>query len=258
MRRDVNIISIREAQPLTRRNQKAEERFYPEQAARSLSRLWTLGNDREHPDFVVNEDGWQFGLEVMELLTGSQGAAGSALKAGEARTQRTTDKLRREYESNPNSAPLVVRFVGNMEPADMATVVPALVEKDLASRPVGHKFVHDTTVKYPFRARLRVHVTRAIRPDWCNILDRAGFVNRAPRGIIADAIAKKAAELPRYTQAAGGDIRLLLVTNCISNSGKLTLDEGAEFEFHGFSSAYLYPYPEDVIVLGNPRAPAGH
>jgi hypothetical protein len=70
-------------------------------------------------------------------------------------------------------------------------------------------------------------------------------VNRAPRGIIADAIAKKAAELPRYTQAAGGDIRLLPAANRINNSGKLALDEGAEFDFQGFSSVDLYPYPED-------------
>jgi hypothetical protein len=52
-------------------------------------------------------------------------------------------------------------------------------------------------------------------------------------------------------QAAGGDIRLLLVANRINNSGKLALDEGAEFDFQGFSSVRLYPYPEDVIVLGN-------
>jgi hypothetical protein len=185
----------------------------------------------------------------LEADVGPQGAPGSALKAGEARTQGALDELRREYESDPNSASLVVRFVGNMEPANMATVVPALVEKELALKPVGYNFVHDTTVKHPFRSRLRVHVTRAIRPDWCNILDRAGFVNRATRGIIADAIAKRAAELPRYTRAAGSDIRLLLVANRLNNSGKLALDEGAEFDFHGFSSVYLYPYPEDMIVL---------
>jgi hypothetical protein len=88
----------------------------------------------------------------------------------------------------------------------------------IALKLVGYNFGHDTTVKRPFRARLRVYVTRAIRPYWCNILGRAGFVNRAPRGIIADATAKKATELPHYTRAAGGDIRLPLVANRINNS----------------------------------------
>lgn len=203
---------------------------------------------------MVSEGGQQFGLEVMELFIGPQGSAGSALKAGEARTQRAIDELQREYESSPNSVPLLVRFVGNMEPANMATVVPRLLAENLASKPVGYGFVHDTTTQYPFRNRLRVHITRATRSRWCDILDRAGFVDRAPHGIIADAIAKKGAELARYTEAAGGDIRLLLVANRINNSGKLELDQGAEFDFKGFSVVYLFPYPEDVIALGNGNA----
>jgi hypothetical protein len=150
---------------MTRRKQKAKERFYAEQAARSLGRPWTLGDDREHPDFVVFEGGQQFSLEVEELFIGTQGAAGSVLKASESRTQRAIDELRREYESDPNSVPLKVRFVGNMELANMKTVVPALLEEDLVSRPVGYSFVYDTTVKHPFRNRLRVHVTRMLRPD---------------------------------------------------------------------------------------------
>jgi hypothetical protein len=234
---------------LTRQIQKSEERFYAEQAARFLGRSWTLGDDREHPDFVVFEGGQRFGLEVMELFIGTQGAAGSVLKAGEARMQRSIDELRREYESHPHSVALAVRFVGNMEPANMKTVIPALLEEDLASKPMDYSFVYDTTVKFPFRNRLRVHVIRAIRPDWCNVLDRVGYVDRAPQGIIASAIAKKAAELARYTQASGDDIRLLLVANCVNNSGKLALDEGAEFDLKGFSAVYLFPYPEGVIVL---------
>jgi hypothetical protein len=234
---------------MTREIQKKEERFYAEQAARSLGKTWVLNDVREHPDFVVIEDGQQFGLEVTELFIGPQGAAGSAMKANEARGQRVLDDLRRKYESHPNSAPLSVRFVGNMEPDNLATVIPRLLEEDLASKPVGHHFVHDTTLKHPFRNRLRVHVTRSTRPRWFNVLDQVGFVDRVPHGIITSAIAKKATELARYTQAAGDDIRLLLVANQINNSGKLALNDRAEFNFRGFSGVYLFPYPEDVIVL---------
>jgi hypothetical protein len=74
-------------------------------------------------------------------------------------------------------------------------------------------------------------------------------VDRSPYRIIADAIEKKAKEMARYKQAAGSDIRLLLVADRINNSGKLALSEGAEFDFQGFNAVYLFPYPEDVIVL---------
>ncbi len=79
--------------------------------------------------------------------------------------------------------------------------------------------------------------------------DQVGFVDRRPHGIIAAAIAKKASSLPRYQDAAGRDVRLLLVADRISNSGKLALDEDTQFEFHGFRAVYLFPYPENVIVL---------
>jgi hypothetical protein len=94
-----------------------------------------------------------------------------------------------------------------------------------------------------------VHVTKALRPDWYNVNDRVGFVDRTAHGIIADAIAKKANELTRYKESAGSDIRLLLVADRISNSGKLMLDKGAQFDFHGFNAVYLFPYPEDAMVL---------
>jgi hypothetical protein len=94
-----------------------------------------------------------------------------------------------------------------------------------------------------------VHVTKAHRPDWYSVNDRVGFVNRNPHGIIADAIMKNADELPRYKQIAGIDVRLLLVADRISNSGKLMLDKGAQFDLRGFNTVYLFPYPEDVIIL---------
>lgn len=140
-----------------------------------------------------------------------------------------------------------------MEADNLATVVPALVTQALASKPAGYHFVHDTTIAHPSRARLRVHITKALRPNWYSVNDRVGFVDRNPHGIIADAITKKANELTRYTEAAGSDVRLLLVADRVSNSGKLMLDEGAQFDLHGFKAVYLFPCPENVIVLRDQR-----
>jgi hypothetical protein len=233
---------------LTRPLQKRRERIFAEEAARLLGKPWDFGDDREHPDFIVVENGQQFGLEVMQIFIGRQDDAGSSLKAGESRTQRTVNELRRQYETVEN-IPLTVKFVGNMEADNLATVVPALLAQDLPSKPVCYQFVHDSTIAHPARARLRVRVTKALRPDWYSVNDRVGFVDRSPHGKIADAIAKKAGELTRYKEAAGSDIRLLLVADRISNSGKLMLDEGEQFDFQGFKAVYLFPYPEDAIVL---------
>jgi hypothetical protein len=130
-------------------------------------------------------------------------------------------------------------------------VVPALVSQDLPSKPTGYHFVHDTSVAHPARSRLRVHVTKALRPDWYSVNDRVGFVDRNPHQIIAAAIEKKANELTRYKAEAGSDVRLLLVAEGISNSGKLRLESRVDFDLHGFKAVYFFPYPEAVIILNN-------
>jgi hypothetical protein len=233
---------------VTRAVQKKIERFFAEEAARFLGRSWNLGMDREHPDFIVAEGAQQFGLEVTQIFVGTQDDSGSSLKAGEAKIQRIVNELRRQYESIEN-IPLSVKFVGNMESDNLSTVISALLAADLPSKAVGYRFVYDSTVAHPNRARLRVHVTKGFRPNWYSVNDRVGFVDRGAHGIIAAAIAKKAIDLPRYEASAGTDIRLLLVADQISNSGKLMLDQNTKFDFHGFRAVYLFPYPENVIVL---------
>jgi hypothetical protein len=238
---------------MTRATQKQRERFYAKEAARLLGRQWDFGNgDSERPDFIVTEDGRQFGLEVTQVFIGEQGATGSVMKAEESKKQRALDNLRRQYEALEN-IPLSVKFVGTIEAMgadNLATVIPALLAHDLPSKPVGYRFVHDTTVAHPARSRLRVHVTKAFRAEWTNMADRAGFVDRNPHGHIDAAIAKKSAGLASYKAKAGGDVRLLLIADRISNSGKLTLDAGAQLNLRGFDVVYLFPYPENVIVLG--------
>jgi hypothetical protein len=227
---------------LTRLAKKNRERFFVEETARSLEKTWSFGEDREHPDFVITEDGRQFGLEVCEIFMGPQGRGGSDMKAKESASQHSVNALRLEYEAIAN-IPLGVKFVGDMSAANMAAVVPALVAADLPSKPIAYHFEIDTG------KGLRVHVTKALRPDWYSINDRVGWVDRNPHKIIADAIEKKADELTRYKESAGSDIRLLLVADRILNSGKLLLEERGVFDFHGFQAVYFFPYPEAAIIL---------
>jgi hypothetical protein len=70
---------------------KKRERFFAEEAAKLMSKGWSLSPDREHPDFLVIEGAQQFGLEVSEIFTGRQDRAGSAMKEKESKTQRAVD-----------------------------------------------------------------------------------------------------------------------------------------------------------------------
>ena len=188
--------------PMTRPVQKKRERFFAEQAARSLGKSWSLSEDREHPDFIVTEGDQSFGLEIREIFMGPQSRAGSAMKAKELASQRKINALQLEYEAITN-IPLNVKFVGDMSAANLATVIPAVVAEDFPSKPVTHHIVFDSGTG------LRVHVTKALRPEWYSVNDRAGFVDRNSLKIIADAIEKKAEELNTYMAFAGSDIRLL-------------------------------------------------
>ncbi len=126
---------------MTKGLQKKKERFFAEEAGRLLGRAWDLGTDREHPDFVVIEGSEQFGLEIMQIFVGPQSSNGSLLKTGETKTQRILNDLQRQYEAREN-VPLIVKFVGDMAPDNMETVIPVLLAQDLPSKPVCYRFVH--------------------------------------------------------------------------------------------------------------------
>ena len=94
---------------MTRPLQKNHERSFVEEAAKHLGKSWSLGADREHPDFLVTEGEHQFGLEVCEIFTGQQNRHGSVDKRGESDTQRAINAVRTEYEAISN-VPLTVKL----------------------------------------------------------------------------------------------------------------------------------------------------
>jgi hypothetical protein len=66
---------------MTRPGKKARERFFAEQAAKSLGQEWILSEDRENPDFLVKDGASTFGLEVSELFIGAQHTRGAIMVA---------------------------------------------------------------------------------------------------------------------------------------------------------------------------------
>lgn len=231
---------------MTRSSQKEGERFFVEKAAELLGKEWRLGSDRENPDFIVAEGAEQFGLEVGDIFTGPQDEIGSHMKKAESDTQKSLSALRREYEAK-NGIPLIVQFVGDMCDENVTAVLPALDEKNLSATPFGDPIVIELDIG---KAKLRVHVTRALQADWFCVNDRAGWVDRNPVGRITKAIEDKAKKLPRYKKYTGlDDIRLLVVANRIMNSGKLSLEKFPALDLRGFQVVYFLSYPESVTAF---------
>lgn len=127
---------------MTRPGQKMHERFLVEQAAKRLGRAWHIGDDRENPDFLVTEGDQHFGLEVHEIFTGEQDESGSSMKKLESNKQKSIDELRRQYEA-ATDVKLSVLFVGDTDAKNLATVVPALLAENLASKALGDHLVID-------------------------------------------------------------------------------------------------------------------
>jgi hypothetical protein len=233
---------------MTQQLKKNRERFFAESAASLSRKSWDLGADREGPDFVVTELKQQFGLEVCEVFTGPESRDGSAMKKTESKTARAIDALRREYEAITN-IPLRVKLVGDACAENLSLVVPALVTGDFASKPIAHQAV--ITPNTGLRAGLRVYVTRALRSEWFSVNDRVGWVNHDPMPRIAAAVMEKSKKLAQYQQAAGWDVRLLVVADCINNSGKLALEEQTPLNLQGFQAVYFFSYPETVTIFGD-------
>ena len=131
--------------------------------------------------------------------------------------------------------------MGTIKAATIATVIPALVAEDFASKPLGHHVVIDVT------NRLRVFATKAIRADWFSVNDRVGWANSNPTTLIADLIKMKSEKLPNM-EAAGPDMRLLIVADRTYNSGKLMLEECPLLNLRGFLAVYFFSYPKSVTV----------
>ncbi len=216
---------------MTQPSQKEGERFFVEKAAELLGKGWCVGPDREKPDFIVTEGAQRFGLEVCQIFTGPQNRSGAQMKRADSETKRAVAAIRGEYEAKEN-IPLIVKFVGDRCDENRAVVLRALTEKNFSTKPFGHQDIIEADEG---KAKLSVHVTRALQANWFCINDRAGGVDRNPIERITKEIEKKSEKLPRYKKCTGlDDIRLLVVANRIMNSGKLSLQKRPALGLRGF------------------------
>ena len=185
---------------------KGQERFFVEEAARLLGVEWELAEDRESPDFLIDDGSCRFGLEVSELFAGPVGVKGAERKNAESINQKKIDRCRRTYEKE-RDVPLDVAILGQVTRETMEELLTEILGRDLAAMGPGERF--EVVMNERFKAR----VMRAFHNRWFRVNDGVGWVNSNPAPVIARAVAKKTGLLPKYREAVGGDVRLLLVAN---------------------------------------------
>lgn len=221
---------------------KSDERFYVERAAEMLNALWTVGEDRESPDFIVTEGDHQFGLEVSELFIGHEGKKGADKKAKESIHQKKIDHYREIY-AGVSDSPLCVRILGTVNDKTMGELLRQLFQHDFESMYPGDQ------IEVELSDQFKAYVTKALRNWWFRVDDRVGIVNTDPMPIIDKRVAMKSKRLKTYQEAVGEDVRLLLVANRMLNSGKLELVKKSTIDARGFQAVYFLSYPENVTEL---------
>ena len=274
---------------MTQAGQKTQEWLFAGKAGKLLGGQWDIA-DRESPDFIVNEGGKRFGLEVCQIFTGERDAKGSSSKKNEAENQKQIDRYRRKYEEKENAL-LSVQLMGDTCDENMEEVIQFLIEKKFSEKSAGcheefevpfdidhliaeimesghhgslteeqimeseYRERYEALLSSPPRLRLKVFVTRL--PDsythcaeWYSLDDRVGSVGDASEHIFS-AIRDKSKKLSEYKEnSALDDIRLLIVADRHRASGMLELREHLECDPRGFRMVYFLNYPMSVEVVG--------
>ena len=223
---------------------KSQERFFVYQASRALGVRWDVLEERESPDFLIRERSQTFGLEITEVFNSPTGKKGSKLKEAESINQRTIDFYRELYVER-GGPPLSVKILGHADDHTMNDLVESLLSQNLAS------MRHCEEIKLQISDHVKAYVTKTLRHNWHLIDDRVGWVNQSPIRIIQNSVAKKSESLQAYENAAGPDIRLLLVANRTRASGmlKVKADQMISLDTYGFQVVYFFSYPESVKVF---------
>ena len=78
---------------------------------------------------------------------------------------------------------------------------------------------------------------------WTYVTDQVGWVTTIDKACLERAIAQKAKRLPKYRKHIS-DVRLLIVSDRLYNSGKAHVTNEIQCEAHGFTAVYYLSYPE--------------
>lgn len=212
--------------------QKRRERFYATEAAVRLGENWIL-SDRESPDFLVDDGGQIFGLEVTDCHIGTKSKGGSKLRSAESSNEKWLNGIREEFGSH-TAAEIHLRYLGKATATSRRSLLDALQASNFEETPDFER-VHKRIEGGQFWA------FKCPYPSWVFMEDRVGWVS-TDASYLQREIDAKANNLDRYREACAS-VRLLVVADRIFNSGKLEIASDFEPQLRGFEAVYFFPYP---------------
>lgn len=172
--------------------QKNEENFYVCELARRLGVNWEI-TPSESPDFIVSENGHQFGIEVSQVFRGPISKKGSKEKRAEGEIERMLKNMSQQYETK-RKITLIIKFLGDIKEDDTETLYRKLDELDLKSQR------NAVQKRLDIRIGLKVFVTKSFRSSWFLMNHQTGWVQQNANNILCEAIKDKSKNIKEYTK----------------------------------------------------------
>ena len=221
---------------------KIIEKFYAEKASKLLNESWEVEpspDETNWPDLLVTTRSERFGLEVREFFPDESGK-GSTKKANEQNNLKNVKKLADAYYKN-NSFSIKVDLLGDIGQHEQLLSAITRVVPQLSEFEQERIEVCDGCIIYV--RRLPDQLGQYKR--WSYITDKVGWVSNIDKDLIDRVINEKANKLSKYTTHIS-DVRLLIISNRIFNSGKSHLKKNVTCDARGFKKVYYLSYPQEV------------
>ncbi len=232
---------------MTTDRQKQDEVLYAKEAADKLGEVWDIKpapNEEDWPDLIVSTRSGKFGLEIREIYL-DESRKGSPKKAQETRNENKLGSIVDAYYTT-NKSPIRVVFFGNIN--NKNKIVARLIQEESKLS----EFETKSIIPYPgCKAHLRKLPTEFGKyTKWDYGTDQVGYVGTITSNWIEKHVAKKALNLPKYSKNIS-NIRLLLVSNGIKNSGKAKLNDNSKCDPCGFEMVYYFSYPMNIQKINS-------
>ena len=227
---------------MTTEHQKDIETIYAIKAGDLLGESWEVKpspDEMSWPDLLVTTKKEEFGLEIREIYL-DETNSGSIKKRTEKTRLGIIQQLANDYYKS-NSRSIKVHILGDI--TNHEQILLAITDNALLLSELEKKRIE------PYSGCI-IHIRRL--PDqageykiWEYVSDKVGWVSNVDKKVIDRVIALKAKNLSKYTTNIS-DVRLLVVSDRIFNSGKARVEDDVISDTHGFKTVYYLSYPESV------------
>ena len=232
---------------MTTKHQKSLEIIYAMKTGELLDELWKVEPSPDEinwPDLIVTTELGKFGLEVREIYL-DESSKGSIKKAYEKNNLKSIKNLADAYYKT-NCFSIKADLLGDIGHHDH------LLNAILREVPQLSEFEQKRIEPYNgcviYVRRLPDYLGEYKR--WNYVSDKVGWVSNINKDVIDKVIVGKAKNLPKYATNIS-DVRLLLVSGRIFNSGKARLEDEIISDTCGFNEVYYLSYPEAVWKLSS-------